>query len=755
MFEPGACMSTTAATQLNATDLKMFSRLGIPADLLAEAGVRRVTDSEAREEFGIRGDGSMDGIIFPYFDPFTGSRVTARLRRDSPEITEGKPKRKYVSPYGDRRLLYFPPGAADLLTDPSVPIVLVEAEKSALALTAWAARGGRRIVAVALGGAWSWRAKTGRTSNANGKRVDETGPTPGLQYASNGRRTFVLLDANANTKEDVRYARGKLAQQLNRQRAYVAVLDLPSIPSVNGPDDFIGLCGDEAMALVFEHPHAQSKQSSPGEWSDPGLLGDELPPVQEFDDRFLPLSFRPLVEDVSERMQIPRDYAAAIAVVALAGCVGRRASIRPKALDHSWRVVPNLWGANIGPPGYMKSPVLNSVTLPLAHIEERWSAMHEQECEIYETEKEVLELKRQAWREESKKNIKKGGDAKAAPENTAKPPAQKRLILTDSTFEKLHEILSDNPVGVLVVRDELTGWLAQLDKQGREGERAFYLQGWNGDGGFTVDRIGRGSIRVPAVCISLFGNIQPSRLRSYLSPALVGGPSDDGLFQRFQIMVWPDPPREWKLVDRPPNNTALAVAEKVFNALSGLSIEKPIDACFAPDAQKLFFKWWTELECEVRGESGIHPAMLAHLSKYRSLMPSLALLFALADLAAVDAPIAAGMSVGLDHARQAAAYCAYLESHAKRVYACVVSPETAAVRDLARHIKRGDLSELFTTRDVYFRGWSGLDSPEHVRAALDLLEDAAWVRKVEPPTSRSGGRPSEAWIVNPKVTHAK
>ena len=51
----------------------------------------------------------------------------------------------------------------------------------------------------------------------------------------------------------------------------------------------------------------------------------------------------------------------------------------------------------------------------------------------------------------------------------------------DATTEKLHEILNENPAGVFVVRDELTGWLGELDKPGREGERAFYLQAWNGD----------------------------------------------------------------------------------------------------------------------------------------------------------------------------------------------------------------------------------------------------------------------------------
>jgi hypothetical protein len=49
--------------------------------------------------------------------------------------------------------------------------------------------------------------------------------------------------------------------------------------------------------------------------------------------------------------------------------------------------------------------------------------------------------------------------------------------------------MRDNPAGVLVIRDELSGWLATLDKPGLKGERGFFLSTWNGDTGYTMDRL--------------------------------------------------------------------------------------------------------------------------------------------------------------------------------------------------------------------------------------------------------------------------
>jgi Protein of unknown function (DUF3987) len=244
-------------------------------------------------------------------------------------------------------------------------------------------------------------------------------------------------------------------------------------------------------------------------------------------------------------------------------------------------------------------------------------------------------------------------------------------------------------------------------------------------------------------------NSRRLRLRWFFSDAIHGGPGDDGLFQRFQLLVWPDAPRSWKLIDRPPNAIAANRAERVYRGLVALSADCPMRLRFCQEAQDLFFGWWTELEHKIRCESELHPTVIAHLSKYRSLLPSLAALFEMADTAASARPFDDVLFVDLDHTRKAAAFCAYLESHARRVYSCLVAPEMEAAHELAKHVQHGDLPSEFTTRTVYRKGWVGLDSPERVQAVLAILEDANWVRPKVVPSS--GGRTSETWELNPRV----
>ena len=451
-------------------------------------------------------------------------------------------------------------------------------------------------------------------------------------------------------------------------------------------------------------------------------------------------------------MQVPVDYPAVVMVLSLAGTVNRRAMIHPKAND-LWVVVPNLWGGIVAPPGFMKSPVIQAVTRPLNQIQGDWRRDHEAGIAEYAHATEEWELAKSAWRELSKAALKKG---KPAPERLLDLPAApslRRLIVNDATFEAMHQTMSENPAGILVIRDELTGWWSQLDRAGREGERAFCLQAWNGDTSHTIDRIGRGTIHVDACCMSMLGGIQPGRLRSYLAEALADGPSNDGLIQRFQVLVWPDTEAEWKYVDRAPNAEAEKRAAGIFRKLVELDAASPLEFRFDPKAQALFIEWFSELETKIRGTE-LHPALVSHLSKYRKLMPALALLFELADRVAGD------ISVPSDLSRrrwptpaQAAEWCSYLESHAERIYSCVTTPQMRAAQVLAEKIKKRSVGAdgSFTCRDVYMKGWSGLDSPEAVRLAAHVLLDAGWIREQPSETKPGGGRPSSRSQVNPRV----
>jgi hypothetical protein len=592
-----------------------------------------------------------------------------------------------------------------------------------------------------------------------------------------GRHIVILPDNDAPGRKHAAAVAGHLLPVA----ASLRVVELPGLPAKGDVTNWkeAGGTGEQLLALLAEvapldapglaaltdrwgladTPTERPTRAQVGEeWPTPEPLAESLPPVLPFDERLLPEAFRPLVADVTERMQVPMDYPAVAITLCLSGVVNRRAVVQPKALDSSWVVVPNLWGGIIAPPGFMKSPVISAITRPLTQIQAEWRREHEAELAAYASAKEEFELRRAAWKEQYKAASKKGRSTPDRPGEEPEEPTLRRLIVNDATFEALHQTMNENPAGLLVIRDELVGWWSQLDRAGREGERAFCLQAWNGDTGHTIDRIGRGTIHVEHCCMSMLGGIQPGRLRPYLVDALEDGPTNDGLIQRFQLLVWPDTAADWQYIDRSPDATSELRAEAVMRRLAEIDPEDAPRFRFAADAQELFVEWLAELEAKVRGEE-LHPALVSHLSKYRKLMPALALLFELADHATEGFAGFEGGSWGdrpeisLAQARRAAAWCEYLESHARRVYSCVVTPQLRAARELAEKIRARKVGadSFFSCREVYLKGWSGLDSPEAVKLAAEVLEDAGWVRSLAGESSPLGGRPSNRYEVNPRV----
>jgi len=96
------------------------------------------------------------------------------------------------------------------------------------------------------------------------------------------------------------------------------------------------------------------------DWPDPAPLPHSLDPVEPFSSDMLPSDVRGWVDDVSERMQAPVDFAGAAIMAALAAVLGRRVVIRPKQHDN-WQVVCNLWALLIGRPGVSKRSVCTAL----------------------------------------------------------------------------------------------------------------------------------------------------------------------------------------------------------------------------------------------------------------------------------------------------------------------------------------------------------------------------------------------------------
>jgi hypothetical protein len=516
------------------------------------------------------------------------------------------------------------------------------------------------------------------------------------------------------------------------------------------------------------------------DWPEPRPLDPELPAVPEIDTASLPGPIAAVVGDVSDLMQVSPDLAAIPAIGAIAGCIGRRAEVRPKRNDWTWREPINLWGAIVAPPGFLKSPVLRLMTQPLENIQRDWADMDEVEQSHYEELKALAEIEEKQWKAKAAAAMAKGQPPPPRPETDVWKPGGRRITVTDSTPEKLHELLESNPAGVLMIRDELAGWLADLEKPGRESERKFWMTVWNGKGAYFIDRILRGTVVVPNLCLSMLGAIVPDGIRFYFSGLLDGRiGANDGLLQRVQLLSWPDMQRDWKWVDRLPNKTAMDKYESICRALTNLSGRFPLTMTFNESARERFIEWVTTLEQRVRsGELG--PFLTSHLAKYRGFLPRLAGLFQLVEMASkgdldnLSAPTEefAAMPtahrhivlepppppepsdatlIDLGNIECAIELCSYFEAHAQRVYSCVTTQEMASAHELARHLEKGDVASPFTVRDIYRKGWTLLKEDSQVATALSVLEDAHWVRRIDPePALKVTGRPSTRWMAHPR-----
>ena len=525
------------------------------------------------------------------------------------------------------------------------------------------------------------------------------------------------------------------------------------------PTDFNDLHCLEGLEEVKKQLELAEQED---EWSEPLPIKNELLPVEPLPVDIIPGPLQPWLQDISHRMQCPLEHVSIPAMVMLGSVIGTRCGIRPKAKDN-WLIIPNLWGGIIGNPSTLKSPALTEALKPLVRLEEKARKKFEDAQTDYDCSMEAFKIFNEAQISQIKRNLKTNICNPISFEgvkdqlSTLLEPEKlvcERFKTNDATIEKMAELLHENPRGLLLFRDELIGLLANWDKEGRESDRAFYLEAWNGYGAHTTDRIGRGTTHCNNVCISILGGTQPSKILGYLHKA-IRGIENDGLIQRFQMLVYPDENKVWQLVDEIANKASQELVFQLIEVISSMDFAQygalqkdgnsPPYYQFSPEAQELFYEWLTDLEQnKLRGSE--EAIIVEHLAKYRKLMPALALIIHIVDIAAGKTTGA----VSLQAVEKAAAWCDFLELHAKRIYGIVLNSATQSALALSKKLKKKELNDGFTIRDVYRKNWSFLTTKEEVEAACEELIEANWLKeKVTTPAYSQKGKVE--YFINPKV----
>lgn len=470
------------------------------------------------------------------------------------------------------------------------------------------------------------------------------------------------------------------------------------------------------------------------EWEEPEELQGSLLPVKQLDYAMLPDVFVPFVKDSSERMGQPPDFFAVPMMITAAAALGSNWGVCPKAQDKEWKESAVVWGGVVAPPGSKKSPCIDASTSPINEIEKQLKVQYDLELAQYQTDKIIYD----------KEDIK--SKSSMLPPT---PPVRKRAVIHDATYQVTAKLMSGSPDGLLYLRDEITGMISAWDADGQESARSFYLTAWNGSSTYNVDRIGRATDYIERAFICIVGGLQPSILEQYIAQARAGGFDNDGMLQRFQMLVYPDFDTEQEDIDRSADNNAKSAA---YSAIEGLRWLDPlkIGASPLPDdnrnflhfddaAQNLFNKVWKDIR--KREMSGLEDALMtAHLGKMPGTIAKLAMLIHLLD--GGTGPITYRAIF------KAVRWKSYLYKHIKRVHNMSEKGSVELAIRLGQRLKEGKLKEPFTLSDIKKKNWGGLGIDEVILKAIKTLEEENWVQEV---IVEKNGRPTRRYVSNPRI----
>lgn len=365
--------------------------------------------------------------------------------------------------------------------------------------------------------------------------------------------------------------------------------------------------GEDVVEILHQSKLALDKISAEVSYTDRGDDEDIASTWVPFPLPALPSTMQDYCYHAAEALRVDPAYIALPALVATAAAIGNSRMIR---LKDSWLEPCVCWGALIAESSTLKSPSLETGVAPLWKIQEQLSKEYDWECTRYEEDVE-------AWEKKGKKGWKgEEVDRPALPE-------PKRILVSDITIEKLAEVLWNNPRGLVLVRDELSGWFGSFTRYSSGGGKSSSdLSTWLSIFRATqivVDRKTgtQTSIHVPKAAVSVIGTIQPGILHRVMTDEFF----ESGLTSRLLLAMPPRRAKVWSEDVIPPEvgERYHELLKQIYlsreSAVKGRSMDSLV-VDFGVRGKKAwieFYDHWAQQQSIAEGE---HASALSKLEAY-------------------------------------------------------------------------------------------------------------------------------------------
>jgi len=431
-----------------------------------------------------------------------------------------------------------------------------------------------------------------------------------------------------------------------------------------------------------------------------------------------------------------------VALGALAGVAASIGNTHRIVLKKGWPEPSVLWTAAVGESGTWKSPALDAALAPLRRIQGKAIDEYRAERKAYEEELERYN--------DAKRSRRRRGEEEdlIRPE----PPVAWRILCSDITVEALASLLQNAPRGLLVIRDELSGWIKGFDqyKKVQGAEAAHYLS-MHRASDLLVDRKTNSEIiYVRRAAVSVTGGIQPK----ILTRALGEEHLDNGLAARLLLAKPPRRPKRWTDAEVSESTTARFI--ELYTGLLDLDFavddegnEIPVDLGLTVSGKTAWVRFFDEHGLEQVQREG---DVAAAFSKLEGYCARFALIIHVVRCQSGDPTLESEHAIDAGSIQAGVTLTRWFAHETERVYAelgiASTAPPSSSLEEIIRgHGGRISVRELMQASRRY-RG-----SAEIARAALQQLVEfglGGWVHS----SAGAVGRPSEVFEITEELGDA-